>query len=104
MTGRAFLLLALLTVAAARAQAPPSRLPARPLPAPSGYCLAASAGFLEGDAKAFDEFKKCARGDTVVIPIRSASAVARICDFSKAVVTMGEYVVCVIALPERVSK
>jgi hypothetical protein len=104
MTGRAFLLLALLTVAAARAQAPPPRLPARPPPPPSGYCLAASAGFLEGDAKAFDEFKKCARGDTVVIPIRNASAVARICDFSKAIVTMGEYVVCVIALPERVSK
>jgi hypothetical protein len=112
MTGRAILLLALLAAPAAQAQTPaavpaqalPPRLPARPLLPPSGYCLAASAGFLEGDSKAFDEIKKCARGDTVVIPIKSASAVARICDFSKAIVTMGEYVVCVIVLPERVSK
>jgi hypothetical protein len=71
---------------------------------PSGYCLAASAAFLESETKAFDELKKCTRGDTIVIPAKSASAVARLCDFSKSIVTTQDHVVCVIFLPERVSK
>ena len=71
---------------------------------PSGYCLAASAAFLESETKAFDELKKCARGDTIVIPAKSASAVARLCDFSKSIVTTQDHVVCIILLPERVSK
>lgn len=71
---------------------------------PSGYCLAASAAFLESETKAFEELKKCARGDTIVIPAKSASAVARLCDFSKSIVTTQDHVVCVIVLPERVSK
>jgi hypothetical protein len=48
--------------------------------------------------------KKCARGDTIVIPAKSASAVARLCDFSQAVVTAEDHVVCVLVMPERVSK
>jgi hypothetical protein len=76
---------------------------AAPLP-PSGYCLAASAAFLESETKAFDEMKKCARGDTIVIPAKSASAVARLCDFSKSIVATPDHVVCVILTPERVSK
>jgi hypothetical protein len=71
---------------------------------PSGYCLAASAAFLESETKAFDELKRCTRGDTIVIPAKSASAVARLCDFSKSIVTTQDHVVCVIVLPERVSK
>jgi hypothetical protein len=39
-----------------------------------------------------------------VIPAKSASAVARMCDFSKAIVTTNDHVVCVIVVPERVSK
>lgn len=76
---------------------------AAPLPL-SGYCLSASAAFLESETQAFDEMKKCARGDTIVIPAKSASAVARLCDFSKSVVATSEHVVCVILTPERVSK
>ena len=76
---------------------------AAPTP-PSGYCLAASAAFLESETKAFDEMKKCARGDTIVIPAKSASAVARLCDFSKSMVATPDHVVCVMLMPERVSK
>jgi hypothetical protein len=76
---------------------------AAPLPL-SDYCLAASAAFLESESKAFDELKKCARGDTIVIPAKSASAVARLCDFSKAIVATPDHVVCVIVTPERASK
>ena len=78
----------------------PSRTPA----SISAYCLAGSAGFLESEAKAFEQIRKCARGDTIVIPARSAGAVARLCDFSKAVVPSGDNVVCVMVLPERGSK
>jgi hypothetical protein len=60
--------------------------------------------FLESDAKGSDEVKKCARGDTVVIPAKNAGAVARMCDFSKAIVALGENVACVLVSPERVSK
>jgi hypothetical protein len=48
--------------------------------------------------------RKCARGDTIVIPARSAGAVARMCDFSKAIVALGENVVCAMVFPERGSK
>jgi hypothetical protein len=101
-------LIALLTFHTAFAQVPAPTQAVKPaakshLP-PSAYCLPASAGFLESETKAFEEITKCARGDTIVIPARSPSAVARLCDFSKAVVSVGEYVVCVIVLPERPSK
>lgn len=103
-----FTLTALLASHAAYAQvaapAAPTRPAAKPRLPPSSYCLPASAGFLESETKAFEEIAKCARGDTIVIPSRSPSAVARLCDFSKAIVSVGEYVVCVIVLPERPSK
>jgi hypothetical protein len=83
---------------------PVSRAAPRSVAQPSSYCLGASAAFLESETKAFDELKKCARGDTIVIPAKSASAVARLCDFSKSIVTSQDHVVCVIILPERVSK
>jgi hypothetical protein len=59
---------------------------------------------MERDTKACEEMRKCSRGDTVVIPARSPGAVARICDFSKAVIALGENVVCVLVFPERASK
>jgi hypothetical protein len=95
------------TATQAQTQAPPAptlRPSPRVAPTPQGYCLAASAAFLESETKAFDEMKKCARGDTIVIPAKSASAVARMCDFTKAIVTTPDHVVCVIVMPERVSK
>jgi hypothetical protein len=80
-------------------------LPRAPLPVPqSSYCLPVSAGFLESEAKASDEMKRCSRGDTIVVPARSPGAVARMCDFSKAIVALGENVVCMMIFPERASK
>jgi hypothetical protein len=78
--------------------------PPRPLLKQSGYCLAASAAFLDSESKAFDEIKKCVRGDTVVIPAKNVSVVARMCDFSKAIVTTADYIVCVLVIPERESR
>jgi putative hemolysin len=87
----------IIAATAVKAQVPAPAPPARPrtgVPSPaSAYCLPASVAFLESDAKASDEVQKCARGDTVVIPSRNASAVAS-----------GENVVCVLVFPERISK
>ena len=94
--------------AIAYAQAPiseaqPKAVP-RAVPASSGYCLPVSTGFLESEAKASDEMKKCSRGDTIVIPARIPGAVARMCDFSKTIVAVGENVVCAMVFPERASR
>jgi hypothetical protein len=70
----------------------------------SAYCLPVSAGFLESEAKASEEMRKCARGDPVVIPARIPGAVARMCDFSKAIVALGNNVICAMVFPERGSK
>jgi hypothetical protein len=104
MIARGFAFTALFAASSASAQAPPPNVPARPLPNVSAYCLPVSAGFLESEAKASEEMRKCTRGDTVVIPARSPGAVARMCDFSKAVIALGENVVCVLVFPERASK
>jgi hypothetical protein len=83
---------------------PPQRkLPTRPVVI-SLYCLPVSAGFLESEAKASDEMRKCSAGDTIVIPSRSAGAVARMCDFSKSIVPVGDNVVCAMVSPERASR
>ena len=108
MIRRPLILAALTAAVAANAQGPEPtstpKPPPRTAPPASAYCLPASVAFLESDGKASDEVRKCARGDTVVIPSRNASAVARMCDFTKAVVPSGENVVCVLVSPERVSK
>ena len=103
---RLLTLFALIAATGANAQAPVAAptLPSRAPPPVSGYCLPVSAAFLESDAKASEEMRKCARGDTIVIPARSAGAVARMCDFSKAIVALGENVVCAMVFPERGSK
>jgi hypothetical protein len=86
------------------APAPKPNAASRALPLVSGYCLPVSAGFLESEAKASDEMKKCSRGDTIVVPARSAGAVARMCDFSRAIVAIGDNVVCAMVFPERSSR
>jgi hypothetical protein len=97
-------------IAMSRAQAQsPAPVPqfgpnSRALPPVSSYCLPVSAGFLESEAKASDQMKRCSRGDTIVVPARSAGAVARMCDFSKAIVAVGDNVVCVMVFPERSSR
>jgi hypothetical protein len=106
--GRALILAALIVATAANAQAPEPAFVPRPAakasPQISAYCLPVSAGFIESDAKASDEMKKCSRGDTIVIPARNPGAVARMCDFSKAIVAIADNVVCVMVFPERGSK
>jgi hypothetical protein len=62
----------------------------------SAYCLSGAAGFFRGEDQGFAEMKKCQRGDTIVIPSGSASVVARVCDFGKAIVSSGSNVVCVL--------
>jgi hypothetical protein len=104
MIARGVTFAALVAAHAVNAQAPTPKSPSRLLSPASAYCLPVSAGFLESDTKASEEIRKCSRGDTVVIPARSAGAVARMCDFSKAVVAVGENVVCVMVFPERASK
>jgi hypothetical protein len=104
MMARALAFSVLFAASSAGAQVPPPQKTPRPLPVASAYCLPVSAGFLESDTKASEEARKCSRGDTVVIPARSPGAVARMCDFSKAVIALGENVVCVLVFPERASR
>ena len=100
MIRRIFTLVALVAATGANAQTPTRKGSS----STSSYCLPASAAFLENEEKVFEEIRKCNRGDTIVIPARSASAVARLCDLTKAVVAAGDNVVCAIVLPERESK
>ena len=98
---------AVIFATAAFAQAPAPKLAPRPAAPPAqvpAYCLPGSAGFLESETKALEEVKKCSRGDTIVIPSRNASSVARLCDFSKAIVAAGENIVCTMVSPERATK
>lgn len=104
MIGRALAFTVLIFATAAHAQTPAPKPAPRPPPQVSAYCLPGSAGFLESETKALEEMKKCARGDTIVIPSRNASSVARLCDFSKAIVAAGENIVCVMVSPERAAK
>jgi hypothetical protein len=106
MRSAALAILVFTTVASARAEnaapVPQRKMPMRPL-GPSLYCLSASAAFLESEEKASDQVKKCSAGDTIVVPAKSAGAVARTCDFSKSIVAIGENVVCIM-VPERASR
>jgi hypothetical protein len=79
-----------LVIATATALAQPAA------PPQSAYCVSASGGFLSSEAQGFAELKKCQRGDTVIIPAGSASVVARVCDFSRAVVASGGSIICVV--------
>jgi hypothetical protein len=103
MVSRLFALAAVIFATEANAQTS-AQPPPRPPVQASAYCLPVSAGFLESETKAFEKMLKCARGDTVVIPSRNASSVARICDFSKAIVAAGENIVCTMISPERAMK
>lgn len=104
MVSRALAFTAVIFATGAYAQTPAPKTVPRPPAQASAYCLAGSAGFLESETKALEELKKCARGDTIVIPSRNASSVARMCDFSKAIVAAGENIVCTMVAPERATK
>ena len=96
-------LASILIISAAKAQAP-AAAPQSKLSLRSSYCLPVSAGFLESEAKASDEMKKCSAGDTIVVPARSAGVIARMCDFSKSIIVLGDNVVCAMVFPERASR
>lgn len=66
------------------------------------YCRSAAAALFLGSGEA--EFvtvrQKCKRGDTIAISIAAQGSVfqvARLCDLTKSVVTLGQNVVCVLA-------
>ena|ERR1700726_3965489 len=65
---------------------------------PSANCTEGSQAYaLRGD---YNEAiaairQKCKRGDTVLIPGKNAAMVGQFCDFSRAVVNVGDFVVCV---------
>jgi hypothetical protein len=101
---RVFALAAVIFTTGADAQTSAPKPPPRPPAQASAYCLPVSAGFLESETKALEKMLKCAHGDTVVIPSRNASSVARICDFSKAIVAAGENIVCTMISPERATR
>lgn len=63
---------------------------------PSSYCAIGSAAIAQGEDKIRDGLAKCSPGDIVSIHIRSGFfAVARVCDFNKQIVTLGDQTVCV---------
>src|SRR4030081_2076304 len=103
---RHLMLFALIAATGANAQTPVAAptLPSRAPPPVPGYCLPAAAGFLESEAKASEGMRKCDVGDTIVFPARSAGAVARMCDFSKAIGGFGDKVGCALVPTQCGSK
>lgn len=87
----------------------PQRLPA-PRPAPlnveaSHYCVSGSAGFLTSEEQGIEATKlKCKRGDTLIIPAAKTRIVARLCDFTRAVIVAEGNVVCVLAGIDRAER
>jgi hypothetical protein len=104
MIRRVFALATVVFANGADAQTSAPNPPPRPPAQTSAYCLSVSAGFLESETKALKEMLKCGRGDTIVIPARNASSVARMCDFSKTIVAAGENIVCTMISAERATK
>ena len=100
-------LVGLLYVTAAYSQAPTSA-PAPPKAvaiAPTlSYCVSGSSGYMTSDAAGDAAIAGCSRGDTIVLPGGNTYAVARVCDFTKAIVTVGGTVVCSIIVPARGKK
>ena len=106
-------LAAVFCVTAAAAQAPgpvpygTPRGPALPGGEPSAYCRAAAQALFQGggDAEIAMVSRNCRRGDTIAIATAAQGAVfqvGRLCDFTKAIVTMGPQVVCVLGAERAV--
>lgn len=104
MRATAAVTMMIFTAAAAYAQpqaTPSSGASAKPK---SSYCAAGSAGFQKSDAAGIAGLAKCVRGDTIIIPAGDGDVVARVCDFTKSIVTSGGYTVCVMQGEMRASK
>lgn len=73
-----------------------------PTPTPtshSAYCSSGAGAFTVSDESGFAEVKqKCKPGDTILIPGGSTGAIAKVCDFSRSVVTTAGSVICVLAV------
>ena len=93
-------------VVAAQSQTPPRAAPRAASPADkSGYCISGSAGFLISEDQGIAESKsKCKRGDTVIIPAARTRIIARLCDFTKSILTAGENAVCVLTGTDRAER
>jgi hypothetical protein len=72
-------------------QAPPPAVP----PTESSFCAAGSSRFRISEAAGLEGAAKCVRGDTILIPVGSGSSIARLCDFTKSMVSGGNFIVCV---------
>lgn len=74
-------------------------------PAKSAYCASGSAALALGSASTTNRLvelsQKCRPGDTIFLPIANPSVIAKICDFSRAMVSTGYDVVCVLTEVRR---
>jgi hypothetical protein len=59
---------------------------------------------MQNDATGFAELRKCAKGDTIIIPAGSGSVVARVCDFTRSMILAGGNVICMMQDGERPRK
>jgi hypothetical protein len=73
--------------------------------ATSAYCASGSAALALGSASTTNRLvelsQKCRPGDTIFLPIANPSVIAKICDFSRAIVSTGYDVVCVLTEVRR---
>jgi len=67
------------------------------------YCGSGSAALALGSGSAGNRLveirQKCRPGDTIFLPIANPSVIAKVCDFSRAIVATGYDVVCVLTAP-----
>ena len=69
----------------------------------SAYCASGSAALALGSVSTTNRLvelsQKCRPGDTIYLPIANPSVIAKVCDFSRAIVSTGYDVVCVLTAP-----
>jgi hypothetical protein len=68
-------------------------------PSAPAYCGSGSAALALGSGSAMNRLaevrQKCRLGDTIFVPTANPPVIAKICDFSRAIVSTGHDVVCV---------
>lgn len=73
----------------------------------AAYCGSGSAALALGSGSAMSRLaevrQKCRPGDTIFVPTANPPVIAKICDFSRAIISTGQDVVCVLtaARPDR---
>jgi hypothetical protein len=71
--------------------------PTSPGPTPSAYCSSGAGAFTLSQEQGFAETRqKCKPGDTILLPGGSTGAIARICDFSRSIVSTDGLVICTV--------